>query len=141
MLDGETTNDNATKAESVSETQAIPDKIGEIKSNENKDEKFEIVQGESAIGNSGEIIIKEKAKSVPYEQSNFDVTIWDREIHEVDELALTDLTDEETPFSKAYSKFSKIKKKKKQPSTAMVCKIRSCVCRISERITKEISPK
>ena len=75
LLDGEKTNDNATKAESVSETQAIADKIGDNKSNENKDEKIEIVQGESAIDNSGGKIIKEKAKRVPYEQSNFDVTI------------------------------------------------------------------
>ena len=58
LLDGESINDIATKAESVSETQAVPDKIGENKSNENKDEKFEIVQGESAIDNSGEKIIK-----------------------------------------------------------------------------------
>ena len=36
LFDGETTNDNATKTESVSETQSIPDKIGENKSNENK---------------------------------------------------------------------------------------------------------
>ena len=31
----------------------------------------------------------------------------------MDELPLTDLTDEETPFSKAYSKFSKKIKNKK----------------------------
>ena len=39
--------------------------------------------------------------------SNFDTTIWDREIHEVDEMPLTVLTDEATPLSKFKNKFSK----------------------------------
>ena len=40
----------------------------------------------------------EKIKDAPYMQSNFDITIWDREVHEVDEMPLTELTDEETPY-------------------------------------------
>lgn len=39
---------------------------------------------------------KIKTKNVPYEQSNFDFTIWDGEFHNVNELPIIELSEEES---------------------------------------------
>ncbi|XP_043481291.1 uncharacterized protein LOC122510587 [Leptopilina heterotoma] len=37
-----------------------------------------------------------KTNKAPYEQSNFDVTIWDRKLHDIDELSIIELPEEES---------------------------------------------
>ena len=49
----------------------------------------------------------DKTKKAHYEYSNFDSTIWDREIRDVDEMPYTVLNEKETPLSIVNKKFNK----------------------------------
>lgn len=50
--------------------------------------------------------IKNK-RDIPYEQSNFDITIWDRKFHDIDELPYIDQVEEVSIFSNENNKISK----------------------------------
>lgn len=49
-------------------------------------------------------------RKIIYEHSNFDTTIWDRKISDVDELPLIEISENESPFNEKYNKFTKNKK-------------------------------
>lgn len=65
-----------------------------------------------------------KVKEVLYELSNFDVTIWDRKIHDIDEMPNVDSVEEVSPFPNNDKKISKNEK-------AMLCEIWSCFKSVS----------
>ena len=96
-----------TDAESETETGEISNKAGENESKEISDGKKTVARKECKDNIFSQKIINDKFKNEHYIHSNFDTTIWDREIHEVDEMPLTDLTDEATPLSKSKNKFLK----------------------------------
>lgn len=51
--------------------------------------------------------IDKNEKKISYENSNFDTTIWDRKISDINELPIIELSDSESPFNKNYYKFIK----------------------------------
>lgn len=62
---------------------------------------------EKLIDNS--VLKKKETKEInrkrPYEQSNFDFTVWDRNIQSIDEMSITKVFEDVTPFSKEDEKF------------------------------------
>ena len=107
LLKDETINNIATDAESNTETREVLNEAGEKEPKEISDEKEKITQKECKDDNSEGKMTNDESKKVPYIHSNFDTTIWDREIHEIDEMPLTVLTDDVMSLSQSQNKFLK----------------------------------
>lgn len=93
--------DIAKASEEVCQIEANEEQKEKTKELTNTEESKEITQEQSK---EVKTIVKRK---VPYEQSNFNYTIWDREFQNLDELPLTESSEDVSPFKTGDEIFKK----------------------------------